>query len=99
MSRIYRYKFTKDIYPEYIVLLLVKGNYVTYGNDYELLRYIKFKNKLSVFDKYKINYLVLDDLDIEIIKEYDVNNYTKYLHQIKLESIIVSIGNNLVRNI
>ena len=80
-------------------MLLIKDKYITYGSDLELIHYIKFIENLGIFNKYKINYLVLDDLDIEIIKEYDVNNYTKYLHQIKLESIIVSIGNNLVRNI
>ena len=87
MSRKYRYQFTKDTFPGYIVFLVVKRKYITYDNDLEILKYIK----------YKINYLVLDNLDIIIQKEFEDNNYYKYLYLIKLDKVIKEIGNNLVK--
>ena len=97
MSRKYRYQFTKDTFPGYIVFLVVKRKYVTYDNDLEILKYIKYKDKLSLLDKYKINYLVLDNLDIIIQKKFEDNNYYKYLYLIKLDKVIKEIGNNLVK--
>lgn len=97
MSRKYRYQFTKDTFPGYIVFLVVKRKYITYDNDLEILKYIKYKDKLSLLDKYKINYLVLDNLDIIIQKEFEDNNYYKYLYLIKLDKVIKEIGNNLVK--
>ena len=75
MSRKYRYQFTKDTFKGYIVFLVVKIQYITYDNDLEILKYIKYKDKLRLLDKYKINYLVLDNLDIIIQKEFLDNNY------------------------
>lgn len=97
MSRKYRYQFTKDTFPGYIVFLVVKRKYITYDNDLEILKYIKYKDKLSLLDKYKINYLVLDNLDIIIQKKFEDNNYYKYLYLIKLDKVIKEIGNNLVK--
>ena len=74
MGKINRYKFAKRVYPEYVVLLLTKDKYVTYDCDLRLIQYIKFNGNFSIFDKYKINYLVLDNLDITKKKEYDLNN-------------------------
>ena len=97
MSRKYRYQFTKDTFPGYIVFLVVKRKYITYDNDLEILKYIKYKDKLSLLNKYKINYLVLDNLDIIIQKKFEDNNYYKYLYLIKLDKVIKEIGNNLVK--
>ena len=97
MSRKYRYQFTKDTFPGYIVFLVVKRKYITYDNDLEILKYIKYKDKLSLLDKHKINYLVLDNLDIIIQKKFEDNNYYKYLYLIKLDKVIKEIGNNLVK--
>lgn len=97
MSRKYRYQFTKDTFKGYIVFLVVKRKYITYDNDLEILKYIKYKDKLSLLDKYKINYLVLDNLDIIIQKKFEDNNYYKYLYLIKLDKVIKEIGNNLVK--
>ena len=88
MSRKYRYQFTKDTFPGYIVFLVVKRKYITYDNDLEILKYIKYKDKLSLLDKYKINYLVLDNLDIIIQKKFEDNNYYKYLYLTKLDKVI-----------
>ena len=97
MSRKFRYQFTKETFPGYIVFIVVKKKYVTYDDDLEILKYIKYKNRLSLLDKYKINYLVLDNLDIIVKKEFNDNNYNRYLYLEKLDKVIKEIGNNLVK--
>ena len=99
MGRINRYKFAKEVHPEYVVLLLIKDKYITYGSDLELIHYIKFNENLCIFNKYKINYLVLDNLDIIEKSSYDINNYDLYLRKMIIEKIVKKIGNNLVKNI
>ncbi len=97
MSRKFRYQFTKETFPGYIVFIVVKKKYVTYDDDLEILKYIKYKNRLNLLDKYKINYLVLDNLDIIVKKEFNDNNYNRYLYLEKLDKVIKEIGNNLVK--
>ena len=99
MGKINRYKFAKRVYPECVVLLLTKDKYITYDCDLRLIQYIKFNGNFSIFDKYKINYLVLDNLEIDVKKEYDVNNYDLYLKRMIINKAICKIGNNLVKNI
>ena len=63
------------------------------------MNYIKFNDNLCIFDKYEINYLVLDNLDITEKSSYDINNYDLYLRKMIIEKIVKKIGNNLVKNI
>ena len=79
MGRLYRYQFTKKIYPNYIVFLLVKGKYRTYDMDLKIVNYLNFDNKLELLVKKHINYLILDDLEIIDMKEFEDNNYEKYI--------------------
>ena len=88
LGKINRYKFAKRVYPEYVVLLLTKDKYITYDCDLRLIQYIKFNGNFSIFDKYKINYLVLDNLDITKKKEYDLNNYDLYLKKMIINKTI-----------
>lgn len=97
MSRINRYNFAKMLHSDYVIILVDNNRYVSYNNDLEIIKYIKLKKNFKVFDKYKINYLVLDNLDIIMMKEYDINNYEKYLKLIVLNTIIKHIGNNLIK--
>ena len=83
-----RYKFTKDIYDNYIVLLYRKNKYYTYGIDKQILEYIKFNNKTYILRKYNINYLVLDELDIIEKYEYLDNQYDRYIFLINIEKIL-----------
>ena len=88
MSRSYRYKFTKEVFPEYIVFIVVKREYVTYKDDLEILRYIKYKDKLKI----------LDNLDIIIKKDFKINNsYNRYLYLVNINKIINKLGSNLVK--
>ena len=64
MSAYNRYCFTKEVYPDYVVLLIKKNKYYSYSKDKKILEYIKFNNNTYILRKKKINYLVLDELDI-----------------------------------
>ena len=72
MSAYNRYSFTKEVYPDYVVLLVKKNKYYSYSIDRRVLDYIKFKDKTYILRKKHINYLVLDELlicrDLDEIK-------------------------------
>ncbi len=46
---------------------------------------------LKYLDKFGINYIVLDNLDIIIDRRYDINNYMKYLKLSYLYKILMVI--------
>ena len=91
MSAYNRYSFTKKIYSDYIVLLIKKNKYYTYGEDKKVLKYIGFKNNTYILRKKKINYLVLDELDIIEMYEYEDNELNRYLYLVYLEKIFDEI--------
>lgn len=97
MSRINRYKFTKNIYPDYIVLLTRKNKYITFDIDLKLIDYLEVDEDLTILDKLHINYLVLDDLEIINIKSYKDNNYDKYCLGLVINKVVKKIGNKLIK--
>ena len=88
MSAYNRYYFTKKVYPWYLVILLKKGKPYSFGIDRKILKHVGFKDKTYILQKKKINYLVLDELDIVEKYDYDDNNYDKYLYLVKLNEIL-----------
>lgn len=102
MSRKNRYKFTKWIYPDYVILIKYRDRYITYNNDTLICNYLKFyknnKYRFNVFEKHNINYLVLDELDITRIKQYQENNYNRYVYITNIKRIVKTIGNKLTKN-
>ncbi len=91
VSAYHRYSFTKSVYPNYLVLLLKKDKYYSYGRDRKVLEYLKFKNKTYILKKKKINYLVLDELDIIEKNEYSDNMLDKYIYLTYLKEIFNEI--------
>ena len=96
MSRINRYKFTKNIYQDYIVLLNKKNKYITFDIDLKLTDYLEVDEILTILDKLHINYLVLDDIEIINIKSYKDNNYDKYCLGLVINKVVKKIGNRLI---
>ena len=88
MSAYNRYRFTKEVYPDYLILLYKKGKYYTFGKDRRVLEYIKFNNKTNILRKYRINYLVLDELDIIEKYEYLNNELDRYLYLIRMKKML-----------
>lgn len=95
MSMINRYNFTKNVYKDYIVLIVRKRKLYTFNQDKRILNYIGFNNKLYRIRKKEINYLILDDLDIIEIREYDNNNYNKYLLLSYIKDILLEVRKKL----
>ena len=73
------------------MVLYKKDKYYSYGTDRKVLGYIKFKNKLDILGKKRINYLVLDGLDIVSIKRYYDNKLDKYIYLMFLDKLFNEI--------
>lgn len=91
MSAYNRYSFTKEVYPDYVVLLVKKNKYYSYSIDRKVLDYIKFKDKTYILRKKHINYLVLDELDIVEKYEYSDNQLDKYIYLVGMKKILNEI--------
>lgn len=79
------------IYPNYLIILIRKDKYYSFDNDKKILEYLNFKNKLYILRKNSINYLVLDELDIIEMYEYENNKLDKYLYLLYLDKILKMI--------
>ena len=74
-----RYLEIKRIYKEYIILIRKKEKLLSFGEDSRILSYLNITDKKKrILNRYKINYLVLDNLDIEEFKSFDGNRYLEY---------------------
>lgn len=87
-----RYNFTKDIYSDYLVIIYRLGNYYSFSYDKDILKYIKFKGNTYILKRRKINYLILNNLDIIEINKYEDNRYDYYLKIICIIKIVNFIG-------
>lgn len=95
MSMRNRYLFTKDYFKNYLVLIKRGNNYYSYDGDKKILDYIKFNDKLSILRKLKINFVILDDLEIIGTASYEVNNYYKYLYITYISDILLGIKRSI----
>ena len=91
MSAYNRYSFTKEVYPNYVVLLVKKNKYYSYSIDRKVLDYIKFKDKTYILRKKHINYLVLDELDIVEKYEYSNNQLDRYIYLVNMKKVLNEI--------
>ena len=92
MSMINRYKFTKNIYSDYLGIIYRLGNYYSFSYDNDILKYIKFKGNTNIIKRKRINYLILNNLDIIEINRYYDNRYDYYLKIICIIKVINCIG-------
>ena len=90
-----RYYFAKKLYPEYLVLVIKDKKYYSFESDKKILNYIGFNNKLSVLRNKKINFVVLDDLEIIGMATYDDNNYKKYLYLSGMKDVVTEMKRSL----
>ena len=78
-----RYEVIKKLYPNYLILIRYKDKLKTFKEDKIIYNYIN-KN----INKYHINYIILNKLDIEKIKEYSDNNYINIYFKIKIINLL-----------
>ena len=90
-----RYEFTKNIYKDYIVLIMKNKNYYSFDKDKRILDYINFDNKLYLLKKYSINFIVLDNLEILSINNYEINNYYKYLYMSYIKDVLLEVKRSI----
>ena len=98
MSAYNRYLFCKKMYPDYLVIVVVKGKLVTFGYDLKILEKYGFDN----ISKMNIYYIILDGLEIKL-SNIGKNNYFYYfeicllkdvLNYIKTKDSILKVKNN-----
>ena len=78
-----RYEVIKKLYPNYLILLIKNNKYYTFDEDKLIYTYIN-RN----LNKHEINYIILNNLDIIIKKEYENNNYLNYYFKVNLINIL-----------
>ena len=82
-----RYLFLKRLYPNYVIIILKKGKYITFDIDNKIVRLIDYK-----FNKYNINYLILDNLEIIKIINYTNNKYLEINMRVELFSLLLLVS-------
>lgn len=80
-----RINILKKLYPNYLILVKVKDKIKFVGIDKLIVDTFGIKKIKNV------NKLLLDNLDIKILEEYDNNSYEDYYLKIKLIEIIKEI--------
>ena len=81
------------MYWNYLILVSLKHGYVSFDNDNKILNYLGIKNNYKKLNDYRINYIVLDNLNIIEVRRYKNNKYKKYLKLSYLKDILNCIGN------
>lgn len=80
-----RVNILKKLYPNYLILVKVKDKIKFVGIDKLIVDTFGIKKIKNV------NKLLLDNLDIKILEEYDNNSYEDYYLKIRLIEIIKEI--------
>ena len=81
-----RYEVIKKLYANYLILIRYKDKIKTFKEDKLIYNYLN-KN----IDKVHLNYIILNKLDIEKIKEYSDNNYINIYFKIKIINILKNV--------
>ena len=76
-----RYNVLKHIYQNYLILIIKNNKYYNFDEDKLIFNYLK--RKLN-----NINYIILDNLDIIVKKEYENNYYLNYYFKVNLINIL-----------
>ena len=77
-----RYEVIKKLYPNYLILFRVKDKIKTINIDKEIIDIFGLNNIRGV------NQIILNNLDIEKIEEYENNRYLIYYAKVILISVL-----------
>lgn len=86
-----RYEFAKKIYPHRLIIFKTKNGYKSVGKDQVLLDYIIINKLLFKLKDLKINFVLIDDMDIIDEGCFDNDNYYCYVKISMLNKILFSI--------
>lgn len=70
-----RYEIIKRLYPNYLILILKNGKIKSLSIDNDIMKNFNIKNT---------NKVILNNLDIEHIYEYESNNYLELYTKMRL---------------
>lgn len=90
-----RYKFIKKLYPRSLVIIKSDDRYKSFRKDGVLLDYIIYNFNLNKISKFKINYIIVENLDIIDEKEFVDSNYYKFIKVAYLSKVLIEIKNRL----
>ncbi len=85
-----RYLFLKRLYPNYVIIILKKDEYITFDIDNKIVKLIDYK--FNKYNKYNINYLILDNLEIIKIIKYTNNKYLEIKMRVELFSLLLLVS-------
>ena len=85
-----RVSILRKLYPNYLILVKHKDKIKFVGIDKLIVDTFGLK-KIK-----KVNKLLLDNLDIKILEEYDNNQYIDYCLKVKLIEMLKEIGKELM---
>ena len=86
-----RYKLIKRKHERDILLFVDKGKYKSWGIDKSILNFVNFKNQLRVLEDLKINYKVIDNINIVRSFVCDDNQYDRYFYRTILNQVFDKI--------
>ena len=76
-----RFTFLKRLYLEYVIIFKINRKLYVYGYDLRIIRYFKLNNILGTLNKYGVNYIIIDNLNIVVKKEFKYNKYLELLYK------------------
>ena len=76
-----RFIFLKRLYLEYVIIFKINRKLYVYGNDLKIIRYFKLNNIINTLNKYGVNYIIIDNLNIVVKKEFNYNKYLELLYK------------------
>lgn len=77
-----RYLFLKRLYPNFIIIMLSKKEYVTFGMDNMMIKFLNMNSRAMM--ACHINYLIIDNLEIVKKVELTDNQYNHIKRKVEL---------------
>lgn len=78
-----------------MVIIKYDDKFKSFRMDDLLLNYLIDNNKIKKLNKLKINYVIVNNLDIIDIKDYLNNNYYRYIKVFYLNMVLIKIKDRL----
>ncbi|MBE6147032.1 MAG: hypothetical protein E7168_01710 [Firmicutes bacterium] len=86
-----RYLFFRKTYPDTLLIFRIKENYMVFDIDYEIGKYLHFKKDVSIFEHYKIDFIVIGNTEILKSSFFEDNQYGKYVYLIRIKRYLDKI--------
>jgi len=86
-----RYLFCRKTYPDTLLIFRIKENYMVFDIDYEIGKYLHFKKDVSIFEHYKIDFIVIGNTEILKSSFFEDNQYGKYVYLIRIKRYLDKI--------